>query len=187
MIGFDLLSQTILIDGTDLLGSLYSDAAILINEMWLFRIAPGRYFDETHVGYRKGFASFSNLTVSKDHTIYTDFQGSFSLDLLRTRHTIRNLDPGTAYFVRCFAQNQEKGWSEPSATYPPMEIPRAAPKRPEKVTATVVDKTTINVAWSPSDVAGDRVRSYLVEAFTANPASKNFLKIEILLNIRSYI
>ena len=153
---FDLLAQTLTIDGTDLLGALYTDAAVLVNRKWLFRLAPGPR------------PSFTNLTVVPGHAVFDDFAGAFSLHLVRGFYAIRRLAPGTQYFARCLALNREVGWSRPAATEPPAEVPRAAPRPPAWLGSAVVDQSTLTFSWPPATVDGDRVRSYLLEVTSAS-------------------
>ena len=101
---FDLLAQELTIDGTDLLGALYTDAAILVNRKWLFRLAPSPR------------PTFTSIEVVPGHAVFDDFAGAFSLHLVRTSYPIRNLETGTPYFARCLVENREKGWSLPSPT-----------------------------------------------------------------------
>jgi hypothetical protein len=155
---FDLLAQTLTIDGTDLLGALYTDATILVNRKWLFRLAS------------EPAPSFVNLTVVAGHAVFDDFAGAFSLHLVGAlHHPIRHLEPGTPYYVRCFALNAEVGWSRPSHTEPQFEVPRAAPHPPASLSAAVMDATTVEFAWPPASVQGDRVSSYLLDLYTATP------------------
>lgn len=52
---------------------------------------------------------------------------------------------------------------------PAFEVPRAAPAAPASLAASVLSSSSLQFAWEPSSVRGDRVRSYLLETFTATP------------------
>ena len=176
---FDLETNTLLVDGTHphMMGALYKGATILVHKRWFFTVDANPSFSSVLV--EPGHAVFKgfNLDNQTDRSGYPDvpdllhYHGrGYSLDLLGRHHVIRQLTPGLAYYARCFAQNQAKGWGPPATTFPRMLVPRVAPEPPADVRTSVVDGNTLNVAWTASVAAGDYVRQYRIESYTADPA-----------------
>ncbi|KAL7473049.1 hypothetical protein ACHAXS_013421 [Conticribra weissflogii] len=103
-------------------------------------------------------SSLSNLQ-SHIHGIGSD------LEILGKTYIIDGLTSGTSYFVRVSAENGEMGTGTSIATYPQKATPRGLPSPPESPSLTIVDKNSLNISWSRSDLAS---QTYKVERFLIN-------------------
>ncbi|CAM9321423.1 unnamed protein product, partial [Phaeothamnion confervicola] len=156
---FTLSSRTLNVNGTDFFGRLNAGNRVLVGGQYVFTV------DDV-------LLNGDVISVSpRGHNALGDVVGPLALELYGGEYTIPNLQAGVPYYVRAFASNQEMGWGAPALATPLAEIPRSAPAPPAFVDLVLAGPHALKAVWAPAAVAGDTVRSYLVEVFTASPVA----------------